>query len=286
VIAIDSGIFQREVLFLLGAGFALALFLVVSQAVSERRAPRKDGTSRASRDELPEHLRALYAFSDDWEGDATRPFPVSLRGLDAHLWEVSLFGSRELENLRAVSFDGARYFELGNSAKESVRILTPLVRKVVARFRAEFEQARPIVHIPPLPLPKKTWKLHGPFAKTATPEPPSPALLSWLSSERHIHHVSHWFLRELHQVAREARVTPSLTVSWEEGLVLSVRMPFAHELSVLSDLAKNNECIGVAITREEVVVDLWVAFPPDSATNGLFRTGPFRVTTRDKRSAS
>lgn len=285
MIAVNSELFQRELLVLLGTGFALALFFVVSRQTSSNSAPSKSVLVRAPRAELPEHLRALYSFNDDWTGEELRPFPINRRGLEARTWEVTLFGSRELESLRSVKLEGASYFELGHNALDSIRILTPMVRKLVARFRSEFEQAQPILHVPPAipPRPKKklstTWG-EEPFS------PPSPALLSWLSSERHIHHVSHWFLSELHKVAREARVTPSLTVSWEEGLVFSVRMPFAHELSVLSDLAKENDCIGVAITREEVVIDLWVAFTADSVTDGWVRTSSFRVTTRDKRSAS
>jgi hypothetical protein len=254
----DEGLVGREILLVLGGALSLAVYMLVAHPDRRRQA-----RARAPREELPEHLRVLYSFADDWNGETTRAWAGRWPDGEARVWDVTLFGARALDGLRAVELGNARYFELGPDARACERVLSPLARKLLARFRGEFERSRPVAVARPRAVREGAW-------------------VTWLSSERHIHHVCHWFLDEMVKVARDARVTPSLLVDWDEGFALCVRMPFARELSALEGLAHDSPGLEVAFSAEEVVVKLSVACARSRLTDARVRSEGFKVSTRGK----
>jgi|GEM_PF-6983836 len=269
VIRIDPQIFQRESFYVVAVCLAFGLFLCVRHATRSRSAR---GRSLSKARPVPKEAAfrpSHFPEGTDWMGQEGGRHPLPITFARAHVWEITLFASRGLDPLESLQLEGARYFSLGRDAEGTERILTPMVRKLIARFRPEFERNEAISYA-------KSYSRRTPGTK---------ALVSWLSSERHIHHVCHWFLTEMHKVAREAGVVPSLEIRFDDTLVLSVRMPYARELSVLQSLCRDNELVTVALTRESVSIDLWVAFSQDSLPSDLFRDS-VAESSRDKRRAS
>lgn len=275
MIRIDPALLHREILFAATAVASLGLFLLARAWAreAERRAlPGARG--QASDDEAPVALQPFFPPETDWTGAAVRASFLPRPTPAPPVWEITLFGARRVGSLDSIQVDGMRCFELGADARDTERILAPLVRKLLARFEDDFSRKTPV-------------RFHKPSgSRGRAPGSEAGPLLSWLSSERHIHHVCHWFLTEMHKVAREAGVPPSLEIRWDDELVLSVRMPFVRELAALPSLCRDNELVSVAILRDEVVVDLWVAFSRDKAPTVLFPPARVRESNRDKRRAS
>lgn len=273
MIRLDPDILHREILFAATGVASLALFLLArawTREAERRGLPGSPATGSAK--EAPVTLQPFFPAGTDWTGAIVRAAYLPRPTPAPAVWEITLFGARRVGALDSIQVDGMRCFELGADARDTERILAPLVRKLLARFEDDFSRKAPVRFQKPSTARTRALGT-GP-------------LLSWLSSERHIHHVCHWFLAEMHKVAREAGVPPSLEIRWDDELVLSVRMPYVRELAALPSLCRDNELVSVAILRDEVVVELWVAFSRDKAPTVLFPPTRVRESNREKRSAS
>ena len=176
MIVINPELLQREVLFVAATALALGLFMAFGRrgGARTRVGDLARGTARG---ELHTPLRDMYAYSDDWAGQTQVACPLGFEGPVPQacvVWEITLFGARALEDMQSVSLAGGRYFEIGHDARESARILAPFVRKLVSRFRVDYEHARPVIVVGQTPQGNELDGSEGPSALLGF-EPPKHA---------------------------------------------------------------------------------------------------------------
>jgi hypothetical protein len=256
---INPVIAQREILFVLAMLLALILFyLLRTNDVRIRTRP----LGRRSSDLVKVTDAGVFLqnrnneqdLEDLWIPLAVQQFPCKHPN-ELPRWRITLFDvARHNRSRYEKNEDG--FFEFSHGPEEADLELAPLVRKILSKYRDNFEKVAPI-HL--------RRKEHQ--AK----------MFTWVANEVAMRTAAFRFLDECLLLSRELSIVPSLQIDWDEAFVVRVKWAQGSQLSKLKELKKENPEVEFESGPDgKVTLSLWIAFTKEQIPPGL------RVTKRQQ----
>lgn len=166
------------------------------------------------------------------------------------IFEISAFQSKmqRIEKL----FQAAKeflWYEFSNSKIESEKIMLPILKKIRSKYRGKFEHVNPI-HV-------------------ARVEKENIHLYTWLRNETHIQATVFHFLDEILNLARRARVYPSLSIVWSDIISIEASLPHHPLLIHFGQDMRDKYNAEYAQDDNRIVLKLWLAFSREKVPDSL-----------------
>ena len=155
-------------------------------------------------------------------------------------WALTLFGARRLSGILRFSQTQDRLFSLSATPAQADKIISPIIRKVVSKYRDKFNRQISVL------LSRRDQK---------------DSLLTWLSNESQIYNVIYRFLDECLIVSQVSGNMPMVAMEWNDCFKVTVHWTQSDEtLHPLENMATNNPEISFEADEEGVSLTLWLAF--------------------------
>lgn len=269
MVKIDERALAHDALLAILAVAGFALFISVRSWVVGRKKNSASPPARSSRHKVaPLESMAPRSFEGDLQADPWLDVKQSGFLCNANVphvvWRISLFAASLKENkaiLRRAK--GGRLFEFCSEPSRADKVISPIIRKVVSKYREKFDKQVSVV------LSRKE--------QTA-------ALLTWLASEAHIYNTIFAFLDECLILSKVSEVRPSLHLGWSNAFVVSVTWPWSPALLELGQTLENNPELTFEVDEESITLNLWIAFCEEKIPVGLRETTDLSPSERNKSS--
>ncbi len=155
-------------------------------------------------------------------------------------WALTLFGARRLAGILRFSQTQDRLFSLSATPAQADKIISPIIRKVVSKYRDKFNRQISVL------LSRRDQK---------------DSLLTWLSNESQIYNVIYRFLDECLIVSQVSGSMPMVAMEWNDCFKVTVHWTQSDDtLHPLENMATNNPEISFEADEEGVSLTLWLAF--------------------------
>lgn len=155
-------------------------------------------------------------------------------------WKISIFNIQRVKKLERYQQSGNDHFLFARSKDESERVISPLQRKLVSRYRSQFSSIS-VLHLSPESAPKLS--------------------LTWLPSDLAVWNALVGFLDECLSISDSLECDPSLTICRGTHFWVEVSWPESLAAEWIQRIGLENPELEL-ISREEFVgLRLHIAFP-------------------------
>ena len=160
------------------------------------------------------------------------------------VWHISLFKCKKVNlKVKLQKLHGRFWYKFSNSKLKTEKIMAPLFRKIVNKYKNRFESEKSIQFIS-----KNYEDCH---------------LYSWLKNESHIHTAIYSFLDECIYIANELALKPSLLVTLSDSITVEILMPHNEHILLFEKDFKELYAVDFSVDKECVRITLWLAFTQD-----------------------
>lgn len=235
----------KDISIIISALFGLVILIVIQlKNMGIRFRPfgrRKSDFVKASSSKLKYETNEL-SYDKDWSY-AKEGFEISPEGSYV-VWFIGVFHIRRLNiNANLHNLHGHYWYKLSNSRTTTEKIMAPIFRKVVNKYKNKFDTEKSI--------------------QFNTTDYEDCQLYTWLKNESHIHTVIYAFLDECIYIAHELQIKPSLIVTLTDLISLEIVMPHNEMILLFEKDFKDLYAVDFFVEEEFVRIKLWVAFSKD-----------------------
>lgn len=159
------------------------------------------------------------------------------------IWKIGVFHSNKIHLKSNLHLVGGRYWYLFSTSKlKTEKIMAPLFRKILNKYKKFFESEKSIEFII-----ENQEENH---------------LYTWLKNETHTHTAIYSFLDECVFIAQKLQLTPRLFVTLSDEVTFQVWMPKNETLLKFETEFKNLYAVDFTKDKDFIKITLWVAFSP------------------------
>lgn len=259
-IEISQSFINRDILVLAASLLGVACYFSVRSSGALRR--KRPIGRRAEDFDKRFYFRNSTRYEDEvvkWS--PSKPQSYSLTQVTTPLvWHIDLFSAHE-NHMSGTFFKGASsFFQLSFERAQADKILAPIIRKAVAKYRSLFAADGTIEVL-----------------RKESSEP----LLTYLSNESQIRAALFKFVDEISEISENVGIAPHVKIYWDDVFAMTVRWrthPFLETIAHMDELPPE---VQVSTTDSTVEMTLWLAFSQNKIPGRLAqgRTDMSRVKT-------